>query len=171
MTIKKLPWALGILPLMICLTPIWAAETNTNETAKTDGKGETKFFEETPPVITAHSITVGGKTLKYHVTAGFMVLKEEEGKPLVKGAEQKPPDAKEAEANKTKDGLKAKAKIFYIAYTLDDAGDPAVRPVTFAFNGGAGASSGLVPIGLVGARRGHLPPVREKPPPPRQIVG
>src|SRR5258708_6894152 len=117
MTTKIQRWTIGIFLLMACAS-LSAAETNTNETAKAEGKGDTKFFEETPPVVTAHSITVGGKTLKYHVTAGFIVLKEEEGKPFVKGAEQKPLPEKEAEANKTKDGLKAKAKIFYIAYTL-----------------------------------------------------
>src|SRR5882724_2798294 len=112
MTTKILRSTLGASLLMACVS-LRAAETNTNETAKTEGKGETKFFEETPPVVTAHAITLGGKTLRYHATAGFIVLKEEEGKPLVKGPEQKPPqpESKEAEANKTKDGLRAKAKI------------------------------------------------------------
>ena len=110
MATKVLRWTIGTLLLIACAS-LRGAETNTNETAKAEGKGETKFFEETPPVVTVHAITLGGKTLRYHVTAGFIVLKEEEGKPLVKGPEQKPaPDSKEAEANKTKDGLKAKAK-------------------------------------------------------------
>src|SRR5882762_5088186 len=105
MTTRILRWTLGMLLLMLCVS-LRAAETNTNETAKTEGKGETKFFEETPPVVTAHVITLGGKTLRYHVTAGFIVLKEEEGKPLVKGPDQKPSpeskEAKETETNKTK---------------------------------------------------------------------
>lgn len=148
-----------------------AAESNTNESAKAEGKGETKFFEETPPVVTAHAITLGQKTLRYHVTAGFIVLKEEEGKPLTKGAEQKaPPDSKETEANKTKDGLKAKAKIFYIAYTLDEAGDPATRPVTFAFNGGPGSSSVWLHMGSMAPRRANLTDDGEAPPPPYQLV-
>jgi carboxypeptidase C (cathepsin A) len=155
---------------MMFVAPLRAAETNTNETAKAEGKGETKFFEETPPVVTAHTISVAGKTLRYHVTAGFIVLKEEEGKPLVKGAEQKPPPEKETEANKTKDGLKAKAKIFYIAYTLDDAGDPATRPVTFAFNGGPGSSSVWLHMGSMAPRRANLTDEGEAPPPPYQLV-
>lgn len=171
MTTKKLHWALRILSLMIFVASTQGADTNTNDTAKAEGKGEAKFFEETPPVVTAHSITVAGKTLKYHVTAGFMVLKEEEGKPLVRGAEQKPPpDAKETEANKTKDGLKAKAKIFYIAYTLDDAGDPATRPVTFAFNGGPGSSSVWLHMGSMAPRRANLTDEGEAPPPPYSLV-
>src|SRR6266481_5256894 len=102
---------LGVALLLALVVPLRAADTNTNDTAK----AESKVFEEPPPVVTAHSLTVGGKTLKYHTTAGYIVLKEEEGKPLVKGTEQKPvSEAKETEANKTKDGLKAKAKIFFI---------------------------------------------------------
>src|SRR5215470_9374791 len=114
MTTRMLRWTFRIL-LQVAFVSLRAADANTNETAKGEGKGETKFFEETPPVVTAHAITLGGKTLRYHVTAGFIVLKEEEGKPLVKGPEQKPspPESKETEANKTKDGLRAKAKIFY----------------------------------------------------------
>ena len=38
----------------------------------------------------------------------------------------------ESEPNKTKDGLKPKAKSFFVAYTLDEAGGLATRPVTFA---------------------------------------
>lgn len=159
------------LPLFLILSlSLRAAETNTNETAKAEAKGETKFFEETPPVVTAHSITVAGKTLKYHVTAGFIVLKEEEGKPLVKGAEQKPLPEKETEPNKTKDGMKAKAKIFYIAYTLDEAGDPATRPVTFAFNGGPGSSSVWLHMASMAPRRANLTDDGEAPPPPYQLV-
>lgn len=171
MTTRKLQWALGTLLVMAFVAPIRSAETNTNDTAKAEGKGESKFFEETPPVVTAHSISVGGKTLRYHVTAGFIVLKEEEGKPLAKSGEQKsPPESKETEANKTKDGLKAKAKIFYIAYTLDDAGDPATRPVTFAFNGGPGSSSVWLHMGSMAPRRANLTDEGEAPPPPYQLV-
>src|SRR5882762_10044008 len=170
MTTRILRWTLGMLLLMLCLS-LRAAETNTNDTAKAEGKGETKFFEETRPVVTAHAITLGGKPLRYHVTAGFIVLKEEEGKPLVKGPDQKPPpDSKESEANKTKDGLKAKAKIFYIAYTLDEAGDPAARPVTFAFNGGPGSSSVWLHMGSMAPRRANLTDEGEAPPPPYQLV-
>jgi carboxypeptidase C (cathepsin A) len=44
-----------------------------------------KFAEDTDPVlsVTAHQITVDGRVIKYHATAGYMLLKQEEGKPLV----------------------------------------------------------------------------------------
>jgi hypothetical protein len=40
------------------------------------------------------------------------------------------------------------AKIFYTAYVMKDR--PADRPVTFAFNGGPGAASAYLHLGLVG---------------------
>jgi carboxypeptidase C (cathepsin A) len=167
MTKKTLPYLLGINLLLSFLTSSRASDTNTNDTAKADSK----VFEEPPPVVTTHSVSVGGKTLKYHATAGYIVLKEEEGKPLVKGPEQKPPpDTKEAEANKTKDGLKAKAKVFFVAYTLDDAADPSTRPVTFAFNGGPGSSSVWLHMGAMAPRRAALTDEGEAPPPPYQLV-
>ena len=44
------------------------------------------------------------------------------------------------------------AAIFYTAYTLRDAA-AGTRPVTFAFNGGPGAASAYLHLGLVGRRR------------------
>lgn len=40
--------------------------------------------------------------------------------------------------------------LFFTAYTLDDVEDPATRPVTFAYNGGPGAASAYVNLGLLG---------------------
>ena len=171
MTTQILRPALGVSLLMALVVPL-RADSNTNEAAK----AEAKVFEEPPPVVTAHSVTVGGRTLKYHTTAGYIVLKEEEGKPLVKPPDQKPgseakeSDTKEKEANKTKDGLQAKAKVFFVAYTLDDAGDPSSRPVTFAFNGGPGSSSVWLHMGAVAPRRAALTDEGEAPPPPYQLI-
>ena len=63
---------------------------------------------------TAHSVSVGGKTLKYHATAGTVTIRDDDAKPV--------------------------ASVFYVAYTLDGA-SPARRPVTFFYNGGPGSSS------------------------------
>src|SRR4030095_4302107 len=43
------------------------------------------------------------------------------------------------------------AAVFYTAYVAKTA-DPAKRPVTFVFNGGPGAASAYLHLGLVGAR-------------------
>jgi carboxypeptidase C (cathepsin A) len=148
-----------------------SAKPDTNA----DSKSDEKIFEEPAPVVTSHSITIGGKTLKYHATTGFIVLKEEEGKPLVKDGSPKPspdskPDSKESEPGKTKDGLKPKAKVFFVAYTLDEVSDPATRPVTFAFNGGPGSSSVWLHMASIAPRRANLTDEGEAPPPPYRLT-
>ncbi|TDD49374.1 peptidase S10 [Kribbella antibiotica] len=85
-------------------------------------------------VATRHTVTIGGRELKYTATTGRIVLREEV---LTDGKF---------------DGHKAKAEVFLTAYTLDDA-EAAERPVTFAFNGGPGSSSIWLHLGLLGPRR------------------
>ncbi|MFM8424719.1 MAG: peptidase S10, partial [Chloroflexota bacterium] len=69
-------------------------------------KDEEKKDEKSTPkdniVTTKHSIKIGGKTIKYTVTTGTMVMKEEIN-------------------DKEKDGEveKPRAQIFFVAYTLD----------------------------------------------------
>src|SRR5438876_6839686 len=60
-----------------------------------------------PPIVTHHSVRAGGKQLLYTVTTGFMPLKN-----AVSGD--------------------IEARIFYMAYTLDNP--PANRPLMFSFN-------------------------------------
>jgi len=150
-------------------------EAPPREAAGRDGffREEPKIEEEAAPSVTAHTITIGGKTLKYHATAGYIMLKEEEGKPLIKpdgapavSAEPKP----EKDELKTKDGLKPKARVFFVAYTLDDVADPATRPLTFAFNGGPGSASVWLHMAAMAPRRASLTDDGEAPPPPYELV-
>lgn len=83
-----------------------------------------------PPVTTRHSITVGGRTLKYAATAGCLPLKDDAGH--------------------------LQASIFFVAYSLAEEGNPASRPITFAFNGGPGSSSVWLHMGALGPRRSEL---------------
>ncbi len=83
------------------------------------------------PVVTHHSITVGGKTLNYTATVAQMPLKTASGE--------------------------TEAHIFYMAYTLDGA-DPMKRPVTFSYNGGPGSASMWVHMGGMGPRSPQLQP-------------
>lgn len=77
----------------------------------------------------AQSITVNGKTLHYTATVGTIELK-------ANTPEQKPT-----------------GEVTYIAYTLDGPRDPVhPRPVTFAFNGGPGASSVYLNLGAIGPK-------------------
>src|SRR6476660_6851816 len=89
--------------------------------------------------ITQHSFTSGGKTIRYTVTAGTLVLKEE--------------SEKKGEAAGESEGEKARATVFFIAYTRDDVDEKARRPLTFSFNGGPGSSSVWLHLGVLGPRR------------------
>src|SRR5205814_6528042 len=78
---------------------------------------------EEQPVITHHEIRVGGKTLRYTATVGMMPIKSREGE--------------------------TEARIFFMAYTLDDAGNHSRRPLTFSFNGGPGSASVWLHMGAI----------------------
>ena len=105
------------------------------------GKGK-KPQEETS--VTHHSVTVNGQKLDYTVTAGTLLLKKENDE--------------------------ARAKIFYIAYTLDGVKDATRRPVTFSFNGGPGSSSVWLHLGLLGPKRVDQPDGPTPPRPPFHLV-
>jgi len=106
-----------------------------------------------------------------------MVLKEEEGKPYITAdspaaqllLEKTGAEAK-SDADKPKDGLKPKAKIFFVAYTLDDVADPGKRPVTFLFNGGPGSASMWLHMGSVAPRRAKITDEGEALPPPYELM-
>jgi carboxypeptidase C (cathepsin A) len=107
---------------------------------------ETKRTEEATPsapkdvlVQTKHSLILDGQELRYTVTCGTIVLKEE--------AEKK--SEKEGES----EGEKPRASIFFVAYTRDGVEDQHNRPLTFSFNGGPGSSSVWLHLGLLGPRR------------------
>ncbi|HEX5130630.1 MAG TPA: hypothetical protein VFV90_12830 [Usitatibacter sp.] len=85
--------------------------------------------------VTRHRARINGKQVAYTVTCGTMVLKEE------------------AEKEGKSEGEKARAQVFFVAYTLDDVKDRARRPLTFSFNGGPGSSSVWLHLGILGPRR------------------
>jgi carboxypeptidase C (cathepsin A) len=93
-------------------------------------------------VVRHHQTSVGGATVRYTSTTGRIVLHQEKRAPGEPGA--------------TWDGAKARAEVFFVAYTRDGAGDPAARPVTFSFNGGPGSSSVWLHLGLLGPKRVRL---------------
>lgn len=109
-------------------------------------------------VETHHTLNLNGQVIKYTVTTGTLVLKEE----IEKGGEQ-------AGAS---EGHKPKAAVFFIAYTLDEAGDQSKRPLTFSFNGGPGSASVWLHLGVLGPRRVLMDARGEGdlPPPPYRLV-
>jgi carboxypeptidase C (cathepsin A) len=83
--------------------------------------------KEQATVKTKGSVTINGKIINYTATTGYMPLKAEDGK--------------------------LRANIFYVAYTKDNSGDIAKRPVTYTFNGGPGSSSVWLHMGVIGPKR------------------
>lgn len=102
-------------------------------------------------VQTQHSLIINGHTLHYTATTGTIVLKEE------------------SEKDEKAEGEKAKASIFFVAYTKDDVADVGKRPLTFAFNGGPGSSSVWLHLGLLGPRRVLMNDTDITPPPYRLV--
>ncbi|MFZ1702319.1 MAG: hypothetical protein WBO10_07790 [Pyrinomonadaceae bacterium] len=98
--------------------------------------------KEEPPVVTKHSINVGGRQLNYTATTGFMPIKN-----AVSG--------------------ETEAKIFFMAYTLDNA--PARRPLMFSFNGGPGSASVWLHLGALGPKRIKMLDDGMMPPPPFEM--
>ncbi|QFU16208.1 S10 family peptidase [Microvirga thermotolerans] len=79
-----------------------------------------------PESVTRHTLELPGRTLRVTATAGSLTLTDQQGAP--------------------------QAEIGFVAYVRDDA-DPAARPVTFAVNGGPGASSAYLNLLAIGPWR------------------
>ncbi|RCW39990.1 carboxypeptidase C (cathepsin A) [Halopolyspora algeriensis] len=112
-----------------------SASAEQGKTDESEKKQTTTPAEPADDLVTTHhTITAKGTELSYTATTGRVVLREE------------------AHTDGTFDGHVAKAEMFVTAYTVDTA-EPGSRPVTFAFNGGPGASSTWLHLGLLGPRR------------------
>lgn len=81
---------------------------------------------EAAPIVSHHAIAVHGRTLHYSATVGRLPIRDASGT--------------------------IEAEMFFVAYTLD-GGDPARRPLTFAFNGGPGSASMWLHMGALGPRK------------------
>jgi carboxypeptidase C (cathepsin A) len=75
--------------------------------------------------VSEKSVTIAGRPLAYTTTAGTLSLYDQNGE--------------------------RSAAVFYVAYVAKDA-DRARRPLTFVFNGGPGAASAFLHLGLAGPR-------------------
>jgi carboxypeptidase C (cathepsin A) len=129
--------------------PAVPSEATTGERPAGEARPETAAARppvpeppEEKPAITRHELRVGGKTLKYTTTTGLMPLRDNTGK--------------------------LEARIFYMAYTLDNP--PARRPLTFSFNGGPGSSSVWLHLGAIGPKRVKMQTEGFMPAPPFQLV-
>lgn len=99
---------------------------------------------EEPPVVTKQSVTIGGRTMSYTVTTGFMPIKNAAGE--------------------------TDARIFYMAYTMDGTANKVKRPLMFSFNGGPGSASVWLHLGALGPRRVKMTDEGWLPAPPYEMV-
>ena len=77
--------------------------------------------------VTQHRLSLGGKSFDYTATAGVLIVRDDDDKPI--------------------------ASVGYTAYTRRDPKASASRAVTFAFNGGPGSSSMWLHMGVLGPKR------------------
>jgi len=134
---------------LVVAVPFYATHTRAAETSASTTERPKEAIAtdkdkvppvEEKPVVTKHEVTVNGKHLKYTATAGTL--------PLI-GA-----------------GGDAEAHVFFMAYTMDNAGPVGQRPLIFAFNGGPGSSSVWLHLGALGPKRVKLSEDGSMPPPP-----
>lgn len=120
-------------------------ETTTRQTETTRQAAAAPSISDmlnTPTSETKHSVSVGGRQLNYTVKTGFMpIMNQQTGE--------------------------TEAKIFYMAYTLDNP--PAKRPLMFSFNGGPGSASVWLHMGALGPKRVRMLDDGLMPPPPYQM--
>jgi carboxypeptidase C (cathepsin A) len=177
-TSKPVPGELKVKPDKETTSDSSTPDKKDTKDRDKDKKDEEK---EPPPSVTEHTLTVGGKTIRYRATTGYMVMRDwnekkssEDGERGPRGSSPSPSPAKEADKSKDKDGKdepKQKAKVFYVAYTRTDVGnDPAKRPITYSFNGGPGSASVWLHLGALGPRRPELTERGEAPLPPYHLV-
>ena len=90
---------------------------------KGDKKDQWMRLPQAESSVTQHRLNVGGKSIDYTATAGTLIVRDEEDKPM--------------------------ASMGYVAYVRRDGKGGAARPVTFAFNGGPGSSSLWLHMGVL----------------------
>lgn len=114
-----------------------------NETPRPTATPSAASLLDVADSVTKHSIRVSGKQLNYTVTTGYMPIRNQQT-------------------------LETEAKIFYMAYTLDNPSGK--RPLMFSFNGGPGSASVWLHLGALGPRRAKMLDNGFLPPPPYELV-
>ncbi len=128
--------------------PAGGAQPSLGEQCHIDLKGDKKDEWMRAPKAesspTQHHFSGGGKSFDYIATAGTLIVRDDNDKPI--------------------------ASIGYVAYTRKDVKDPGTRPLMFAFNGGPGSSSLWLHMGVLGPRRVVVSDPTPTPPAPFHTV-
>jgi len=126
MSRSRLPALLLAALLSFAAAPAGLTQPAPQPKAETARDSQPGILSLLPPdSITGHTLVTEGGSFPYTATAGTFTLRGQDGKRI--------------------------AAVFYTAYTRDAAEeDASARPVTFVFNGGPGAASTYLHLGLVG---------------------
>ncbi|MBY8829791.1 peptidase S10 [Hephaestia sp. CMS5P-6] len=118
--------------LVLATAPALSAQDKADDSkpaAKADHEGKDKGKPDLPPLPADKSVrqsaVIGGRTISYTATVGTLPIYNDDGKKI--------------------------AEVVYTAYTVP--GNDPRRPVTFAFNGGPGASSVFLNMGAIGPKQ------------------
>ena len=128
---------IAFLPFILCLCTLALAQQPSPSPSPAASPKPLDAQMDQPPSITHHTVHAAGRTIAYTTTTGFMPLRNAATGDI-------------------------EARLFYIAYTMDNA--PAGRPLMFSFNGGPGSASVWLHLGALGPRRikmmddGTMPP-------------
>jgi carboxypeptidase C (cathepsin A) len=131
--------------LILLTLPGFDSATNATEPeAKPEAETKAEPKPEPKSSSTQHSIRIEGEPVNYTATAGWLILEDDEDKPI--------------------------ARFGYTAYTRDGVDDRSHRPIMFAFNGGPGSSSIWLHMGVLGPQRVVVVDEGYAPPPPAERV-
>ena len=126
------PLVLGVLAFVLAISP---AAAQRSEGAPPEARATSGVLALLPPdSVTEHTLEAGDEKLAYTATAGTLSLFDQNGE--------------------------RSAAIFYTAYALKGA-PPEARPITFVFNGGPGASSAYLHLGLTGPQAADFGAARD----------
>jgi len=122
-------WFAAVFALGMVMSPWSLAMAAEGKDAKPPAEAEKKSEVELPPLpadkTIKQSVRVGGRTVSYEATVGTIPVRDAKGKKI--------------------------ADVVYTSYVVP--GNDPHRPVTFAFNGGPGASSVYLNMGAIGPKR------------------
>ena len=115
---------------LVASSPALAADgpvkTEVKDVAKDAAKSDVDLPDFPAPKSVRQSTTISGHRLDYTATVGSLPVKDAKGKTI--------------------------GEVVYTAYTVPGRAAPD-RPVTFAFNGGPGASSVFLNLGAIGPKK------------------
>ena len=135
---------------LIALAPIAAAQPKPSQASTKPMDAQVAATTQASKLsdklsISEHELKIGDTVLKYKATAGYMTVKDENGK--------------------------EKANFFFVAYEkILNGEDKNQRPITYVFNGGPGAAAVWLHMGTAGPKRVQLLEDGQAPAPPYRWI-